>query len=611
MASLSSSKNNWSTAPVVLFTLFLLIVSVPASGALQQVDTDSSEVRSETETSDQQPKPELVKAESINDLFRNFSNDLSRLRAAYDLIGDADEPKLIELFDQISHRKSTQNEEASKSEFISLVSTRLAGMNLDKTVSLYESQPTEVAKHMLYGVMHAWASKDYDEAVKFARKQEASVHSVALRGIVDASPSVSTSTLMQLGTELGDVSYVERALANRQIEMDLVDPDQAWANLIDDPSIILSENFHRVKLVANALIDKHGATEIDDLLGSIASPKLNFGLRKSLLSYVALREPETAFNIALDTPNDVFGSMLTAVINTWATTDPQSALARVSALEPSIVRDRLQHKVVTSWVQLNPDQFVDSLDSIPVELRDTARLSLIGTLSKDSIDDALQILRDIQDVNTRKEAVYTIVDVWMDSNPDEAFEWVLSSVDNGLKRDALASLFLTKLSKRDADKAFDLALSQPIIEELGVGLEVVVIDAIAHTETEHAYSLLNRVRPGETQLVAFKSVSSGLIYDQRIEEALALGKQLSKEDQIRFYKGAAFDIVTQEPPNRIMELISTLPVEEARAYMAERALWFHKSAGDKKLYTDDELETLLQHATADYARSFRRSQQKQ
>ena len=611
MASLSSSKNNWSTAPVVFFTLFLLIVSLSASGALQQVDTDSAEVRSETATSDQQPTPDLVKAESIDELFRNFSNDLSRLRAAYDLIGDADETKLIELFDQISHRKYTQNEESSKSEFISLVSTRLAGMNLDKTVSLYESQPTEIAKHMLYGVMHAWTSKDYDEAVKFALKQDAPFHSVALRGIVDASPSMSASTLMQLGAELGDVSYVERVLSNRQLEMDLADPDQAWANLIDDPTIVLSENFYRVKLVANALIDKHGAMEIDDLLGSIASPTLNFELRKSILSNVALSDPETAFSIALETPHDVFGSMLTAVINTWATTDPQSALARVQTLEPSIVRDRLQHKVVSSWVQIDSEQFTDSLDDIPVELHDTARLRLVGQLSKNSIDDALQVLQDIQDVNTRKQAANTIVDVWMDSNPDEAFEWVLSSVESDQNWDPLATLFLTKLSKRDADKAFDLALSQPIIEELGVGLEVVVIDAIAHTETEHAYSLLNRVRPGETQLVAFKSVSSGLIYDQRIEKALALGKQLSKEDQIRFYKGAAFDIVTQEPPNRIMELISTLPVEEARAYMAERALWFHKSAGDKKLYTDDELETLLQHATADYARSFRRSQQKQ
>ncbi|MYF03410.1 MAG: hypothetical protein F4227_10740, partial [Gammaproteobacteria bacterium] len=105
MARLSSSKSSWSTPFVVFFTLFLLIVSLSAIGALKHIDTDSPDVRSETETTDQQPTPNPVKTESINDLFRNFSNDLGRLRAAYDLIGDADEAKLIELFDQVIHRK--------------------------------------------------------------------------------------------------------------------------------------------------------------------------------------------------------------------------------------------------------------------------------------------------------------------------------------------------------------------------------------------------------------------------------------------------------------------------------------------------------------------------
>ena len=604
MASLSSSKNNWSTAPVVFFTLFLLIGSLPASGALQQVDTDSAEVRSETATSDQQPTPDLVKAESIDELFRNFSNDLSRLRAAYDLIRDADETKLIELFDQISHRKYTQNEESSKFELISLISTRLAGMYLDKTVSLYESQPTEIAKHMLYSVIHAKAIKDFDEAVKFAREQDESIRSVALRGIVDARPNVSSSTLMQLGEELGDVAYVERALANRQLEMDLADPDQAWSNLIDDPSISLSENFYRVKLVANALIEKHGATEVNDLLRSIASPTLNFELRKSILSDVALSDPETAFSIALETPNDVFGSTLTAVINTWATTDPQSALARVRSLEPSIVRDRLQHTVVSSWVQIDSEQFTESLDDIPVELHDSARLSLVGQLSKNSIDDALEVLQDIHDVKTQEEAAITIVDVWMDSNPEESFEWALSSAESDPYRDQLVNSFLTTLSKKDADKAFDLALSQPITEERGVGLEFVVLNAIAHTKTELAFSLLNRVRPGNTLLAAFESVSTGLIYDSRTDEALVLGKQLSEEDQESFYNSIAFDIVTQEPPKRIVELIATLPVREARTTMAEHALRFH-SFSDKPLYSEDEIEKLMQHVTADYAQRFR------
>ncbi|MYD46829.1 MAG: hypothetical protein F4W92_10795, partial [Gammaproteobacteria bacterium] len=133
MARLRSSKNSWNTESSVFFMLFFLIVSLSASGALQHVDTDSSKVKSDAETSNQQPTPDSVQAESINDLFRNFSNDLSRLTAAYDLIGDADEAKLIDLFDQATRRKYALAEASSISELISLISTRLAGMNLDQT----------------------------------------------------------------------------------------------------------------------------------------------------------------------------------------------------------------------------------------------------------------------------------------------------------------------------------------------------------------------------------------------------------------------------------------------------------------------------------------------
>ena len=598
MARSSLSKNRWSTATVGVVILFLLTASLPVVGALQPIDVDAPDAKPEAERSDQQSTPAPLKAESINDLFRNFSNDLSRLRGAYDLIGDADEAKLIELFDQVIQREYAEEEQSSKLELISLISARLAGMNLDTTVALYKSQSSEVAKHMLYSVMHAWASKDFDDAVKFALKQDTSMHSVALRGIVDASLNVRDSTLLKLGAELGDIAYVERVLAARLLAMDLADPDQAWVSLINDPTVSLEENFYRVKLVANALIEKHGTAEIDDLLSSILSPTLKFGLRKSILSSVALNDPESAFTIALETPNDVFGTMLTTVINTWATMDPQSALARVLALEPSIVRDRLQHRVVSSWVRLNPEQFLDSLDSIPVELRDTARLSLVGQLSKDSIDDALEVLQDIQDVNTQEEAALTIVDVWIDSNPDEAFEWVLSNAENDQYRDRLVNSFLVELSDRDADKAFDLAMNQPIVEETGMGLEAIVIESLRFSDTDLALDLLNRVRPGKTQLAAFESVSIGLIYESRTDEALALGKQLSEKDQESYYNNIAFDIVTQESPKRIVELISTVPVKEARSTMAEHALRFHSFSIGKELYSDDDIAMLMKHVSS-------------
>lgn len=539
--------------------------------------------------------PEKSIVGSIEDLFRNFSDDLSRLNAAFKLIGRADETVLIDLFDQVTQRNYVKEDELWKPELIELVSSRLARMNLDKTVSLYESLPLDDAKYMLYEMMHAWATKDFDEAVAFARQQEVSVHSIVLRGIVDASLSLPGTTLTDLGVELGDVAYVKRALATHQLALDLADPDKAWENLLDDPTIHLEENFVRVQAVANALIDKYGTSEFNNLIGSISSPTLSYHLRKSTLTKIARNNPEDAFNFALNTRNDVYGTMLSTVIDTWTNIDPDSALSRVSLLPPSTVRGQLQEKVVSMWIRRDPDQFETTLGSIPIELRDTARQSVIEHLAKESIEEALKILPEISEPSIQKHAAQIIAESWINSDVDEAFQWLVSSTEIESYRVDLLSSFLEKLSNEDANKAIDLALSLPIREEGEVGLEVIVIDQLISNEFDRAVRLLSRVRPGKTQLIAYESIASGLLTRQRTDEAIELGTQLPEEDQTHYYNNLAMDIVIEETGTKILEVLPKVPVEEARSHIAEYALLLHSVADEKDALSDEQVEALLQH----------------
>lgn len=582
----SVTQNGWCTTIGVFLVLYLLVLSLQVPSATSSVVQEGSPNQSST--------PASSKVESIEDLFRNYSDDLSRLSAAYDLIGEADEAKLIDLFDQATKRKYAKENNVWKSELVSLISAQLAPMNLDKTVSLYESQPIDDAKHMLYAIMHSWAGKDFDGAVAFARKQGVSIHSIALRGIVDASLSLSAATLMDLGVELGDVAYVKQALAAHQLEVDLADPDKAWASLIIDRKIHHEESFDRVQILANALIDKYGAAEANGLLGSITSPILSYRLRKSILSKIALSDPETAFNFALDTPNDIFGTMLITVVDIWTNIDPQNALSRVLLLEPSKVRDRLQERVISTWIRQDPDQFDFSLDSIPIEHRDTARQSIIEHLSKDSIEDALEVLPKITDITKQEEAAHKIVDSWLNSDPDATFQWLVSGLEIEGYRSRLLGSFLEQLADIDADRAFDLALSQPI-RESELGLEASVIEELKFSDTDLALRLLTRVRLGVTQLKSFESVSTGLVFDQRTSEAVELGKELPEGDQVSYYNNLAISIPTQESPNKILEILPNVPVKEAQSKIAEHALMRHSFAEDQEMFSEEEVATLLQY----------------
>ena len=596
VASFSLTRNRVCSGIVVLVVCCVLVLDPLDIVATNMVVQDSSGSELDEVSTEKTSPLASSHIDSIEDLFHLYTNNLSRLSAAYDLIGDADDAALIDLLDQVTTRKYAKEDATWKHELISLITGQLAGKNLDKTVSLYESLPIYDSKYMLYGMLHAWASKDFDGAVQFARQQDASVQSIALRGIVDASLNLPEETLMDLGTALGDVAIVKRALKAYKLELALVDPDKAWENMIDDPTIHHEENFDRVQNVANALIDIYGADEIDDLLNSLTSPTLSYGLKKSILSNLALSDPETAFNYALDTPNDVFGTMLATVIDTWANTDPQSALSRIRLLEPSRVRDRLQQVVVSTWIKLDSEKFISSVDSIPIELRDTARLSLIEHLSKDSIEDALRILPEVTNNTELEKAAITIVDAWLDSNPDAAFQWIISNPETERYRSRLLSSFLESFTARDADKAFDLALSQPIRKGEEVGLEAIVIDKLMFSETDHALRLLPRVRAGNTQIAAFESVATALIFDQRTDEAVELGKKLSEREQVSYYNSLAMSITIQESPRKILEILPNVPVKEAQSKIASHALTFQSiSQDEEETYSDEEVETLLQY----------------
>ena len=590
MTSISWVGRYRSTGVVLLVTLFLCVL-IPQTFAASK---SGSQVMPTTTVG------------SIRDLFTDYSDELSRSSAAYDLIGSADEAKLIDLFKQATERQYTEEDRAWKSELISLISTQLAPINLEKAISLYEAQPAEDAKYMLYGIMRAWASKDFDGAVEFARKQDTSIHPIALRGIVDASLNMPEATLMDLGSEFHGLAYVKRAIRTHKLTVDLADPDEAWTKLIDDPTSHTDENFFRIKHVANALIDKYGVAEAENLLSSINSPSLNYKLRKSILSKVAQSEPETAFDYALATPNDVFGSMLTPVVTTWASIDPESALTRVSLLEPSSFRDRLQEIVVATWVQLDPTQFLNSVDNFPSDLRDTARMTLVSHLSKDSIEDALTVLADMSEATKQEQAALIIVDSWLDSNPDAAFNWIVSSSELEGYRNRVLQSFLVKLTKQDADKAIDLALSRPISDETEIGLEAYVIDELKFSDTNRAMGLLSRVRPGATRIAAFESVSRGLIYDeseQRIDEAIELGKNLPEEEQVSYYNSMNFVISRHIPPKKILEILPNIPVAESQSKIAENVLMFSSLQKDEEPLSAEDQDTLLEYvAPADLRR---------
>ena len=126
MVRLNSTTNGRGTAIVLLVVLYMLVLSPQVSSVSNSVAQDSADAELEERSLDQTSTPANSKVETIEDLFLNYTNDLSRLSAAYDLIGDVDEAKLLDLFEQVTARKYAEEDASWRSELISLISTSVS-----------------------------------------------------------------------------------------------------------------------------------------------------------------------------------------------------------------------------------------------------------------------------------------------------------------------------------------------------------------------------------------------------------------------------------------------------------------------------------------------------
>ena len=100
MKNLHGKGSIRTTDIVVLFALSLLILSLQAISVSANVGQNSADAKLETGAHGESQDAQLLTVGSIQDLFQDYSDDLSRLSAAYDLIGTADEAKLVDLFEQ-------------------------------------------------------------------------------------------------------------------------------------------------------------------------------------------------------------------------------------------------------------------------------------------------------------------------------------------------------------------------------------------------------------------------------------------------------------------------------------------------------------------------------
>ncbi len=263
------------------------------------------------------------------------------------------------------------------------------------------------------------------------------------------------------------------------------------------------------------------------------------------------------------------------LIESIARIDPEVALERIWKFKFDRWNN-LVSSVFTEWTSLNPDQALQTAATLMGSPRRTAIKTILDTVSDTA-------------------AVLKIAESWMKSDIEATFHWLASSVEIEVYRILLLRSFLEKMTVKDADRAFDLALSLPIREDEDVGLEAIVIEQLINFDTDRALLLLSRVRPGNTQLATYASVAGILVSRHKTDKAIELGKQLPETLQARYYDNIAVSIATGVSPTKILEVLPHIPTKKGRSKVAEFVLLFHSAADEENKLSDEYVEAMLEH----------------
>ena len=522
--------------------------------------------------------------------------------ALRNLLLESNEAQVVELF--------SQSKDLARNDYRNSIQTvliqRLAHLNPKRALSRALSMDSQEYSiwQFISNVFQEWAHSDLDEAVAHARSLDENWKETALRAIVQERMDLSEEILLAIARDLGNEQVAVGAITVRKIEDALEDPERAWNELALDLQND-SQHIWTIARVATTWVEQDGTGVLDQINQSLTNGDTRRWVLRSVLNDVAVSDPAGAFRFALTVDNDQYSVIASGVIDTWAQTDPQSALAAASEVEKRTLRRQLEESVVRTWGYSKPREVLDSIDVLPEHLQSTAISTALRNMAGNYPEEAAALVVGMNSGDVRTAAANAVVYAWVDVDYEAALAWIQNEPTNKEIQSQLLQGILYKIVGIDPQLAMDIALAQPIEEDQkgmfrGMSMEVTVISSLVYSDLDKAIELLPQVRKGAARLQAYQMVSGAMIRDGDIDDALNLAQQLSESDRESFYMSLASTWAGSDPEG-LLNSIDRLPSKAVKSRAAMMLLSFNRHQENltqeqvdhaTKLLTDEDAKAL-------------------
>ena len=529
---------------------------------------------------------------SIDDLehFNRFDDYFERSLALQLLIADADEKTLQQYLEESKKSKP----DSLKEEVQDTIIQRIAVINPLSALKVVDELPAERRNALVSIIFLEWSMSNLDQAIEHAQTLDEKIRTHAIESIVRARDDLSVDELRTLARRLDGEWIALEVMAQNRTHNELIrDPEREWETFVQ-------ENGQRVHsfgvaqsrmfvFIVRSWLEKDGLEAVDTLLESVPQQWSLMQPWKAVLDELVETDTQLALNVAVRVKEITYRYLELAehVVVRWAESNPRAALDATLAIEARTFRKRLHRRVMETWAEADPYALLTRVGNLAEDLQDLAREVSAIAIAKTSPRKAVEIVKQISDLDFHDVAIELIVAEWAKHDIVQTLEWIQSDQRVAHIQDSLKDRAFRELARHDPEFALETALSQSV-NAGGEGMEAHVIEWLALSDLDTAVAMLPFARRGVTQFNAYDKVIVISLIHGDSERAIELFLQQAEKGE--FNRDAwSLSHLVWEAPHRLFASLEKLRPGEWQAESARSLLRHHK---DKETFTEDQLAYL-------------------
>ncbi|MCY3540462.1 MAG: hypothetical protein OXH31_00925 [Gammaproteobacteria bacterium] len=555
---------------------------------------------------------------SLSELLRESEEIFDSKRDLLRTVDGADEDELVGMFLDSLDNPIVVNSINSTRWMQSVVLTKLVNANVHRATSMLDQLDDPTAKTLIFGVMREWNRVHLPQAIKLLAGLEDSLKKRGFQGLIDSRNFLSRAKLFEIGNEIG---FDEKYLSNLLDQPQTAEAALSWKELekefenvdVSDSSVLwpLSEKTAN-HVLAEGLDTLPAALELFDKLSQSAmsnTARLDLNSRRTrVVAYISNDDPESVFEFVVQLNDKIQVDLLSAAAEVWFEVDPDALWTRLSEPDLKGVKRQVTQNIIRHWSFGKPEVVLHSLEAIPSEYHDQAYLDIAQGMWYDSPFEGLRLLPYVSDwsdqdfstgYSVKALTIQEVISNAAEADPMATLEWINSDesqLQDSLKQNYFLEVF-NSWAKSEPEKAFEVAVQTPL-KDGEVGLEATVVKWLTFSDVDQAMTLLPGVREGESRKDAYQSVAWGLEKEDRIADAIHLGKQLSELEREEYLESLAFSVGRRTPFGRLEAGIHELPTQELKSEAASTAIHMNGLPMQNDL-TDQQIDQLKEFLTDD------------